>query len=85
METKEFFYSYPSSKFGPKKLSELYVVTGLRDDVVDKKLRQKEYEFQIMREYFFERLLNKPQDQVVWEMVENNKQLIKGRRHELLF
>lgn len=76
LETCEYFYY--TAYYIYKKIN--------RSCIMDKKeLEQMDVEFEDVREYFFEQLLDKPQEQVVWEMVENNKQLIKGRKHELLF
>lgn len=76
LETKEYFYH--TAFFSFKRIS--------RSCILDKEeLEKMDIEFEKMREYFFEQLLNKPQEQVVWEMFENNKQLVKGRKHELLF
>ena len=76
LETKEYFYH--TAFFSFKNIC--------RSCILDKEeLEKKDIEFEKMREYFFEQILSKPQQQVVWEMYENNKQLVKVRRHELLF
>lgn len=76
LESKEYFYH--TAFFSFKNIH--------RSCILDKEELEKiDIEFEKMREYFFEQLLNKPQQQVVWEMYENNKQLVKVRRHELLF
>ena len=76
LESKEYFYHTAFFSF-----KNIY-----RSCILDKEeLEKKDCEFEKMREYFFEQLLEKPQQQVVWEMIENNKQLVKGRKHELLF
>ena len=76
LETMEYFYYTPYYVY--KKINRL-------DVLEEEKLEKKDIEFEKMREQFFEQLLNKPQQQVVWEMFEHNKQLVKGRRNELLF
>lgn len=76
LETKEYFYR--TAYYAYKKI--------YRSCILDKiELEQMDNQFDIMREYFFEQLLNKPQQQVVWEILENNKRLVKGRKHEFLF
>ena len=76
LETKEFFWYTPYYVY--KKTFRSYILE-------DKELEKKDNEFEKVREQFFEQLLDKPQQQVVCEIVKNNKQLVKGRKNELLF
>lgn len=76
LETEEYFYYTECYEFKNIK----------RSSIQDRKeLEKLDVEFEKMREFFFEQLLDKPQQEVVWEMFENNKQLVKGKKHELLF
>ena len=76
LETKEYFYR--TAYYAYKKI--------YRSCILDEKELEKiDIEFEKMREYFFEQVLEKPQQQVVWEMFENNKRIVKGRKHEFLF
>lgn len=76
LETQEFFWYTPYYVY--KKIYELFILE-------EEEFEIKNIEFEKMREYFFEQLLEKPQQQVVYEMFESNKQLVKGRKNELLF
>ena len=71
LETQEFFWYTSYKEY--KKVCRSYI---LEKDALEK----KDCEFEMLREKFFEQLLNKPQEEVVWEMLENNKQLVKGKK-----
>ena len=76
LETQEFFWY--TSYYVYKKIYKL--------DIKEKEeFEMKNIEFEKMREYFLNQLLDKPQEQVVYEVVDKNKQLAKVRKNELLF
>ncbi len=76
LETCEYFYY--TAYYTYKKIFRTFILEK-------EELEKMDNEFERMREYFFEQLLNKPQEQVVYEILENNKRLVKGRKNELLF
>lgn len=79
LETTDYFYYTPYYVY--KKIYGIYI-KRFSDE---KRFESKNDEFNQLREYFFEQLLNKPQAEVVYEMLNDNKQLVKGRKNELLF
>ena len=44
-----------------------------------KEFSQKDKEFVNLRRYFIEQIINRPQEEVVEELLKNNKQLVKGK------
>ena len=78
LETEEYFYYSPY--FVYKKINTISISPGN-----EKEFENKNFEFEQLRQQFFERLLIEQEEEVSYELVKNNKQLVKGRKHELLF
>lgn len=78
LETEEYFYYSPY--FVYKKINIMSISPGN-----EKEFEKKNFEFEQLRKQFFERLLIESEEEVAYKLVKNNKQLVKGRKHELLF